>query len=147
MPKFITAYGKKEVHDLSCPETTRTIQSEKQNCDMNFILKKYLKTRTLDHVRQYQGEYGNYDPIEFQDAMNIVVQAKNMFESVPSDIRARFHNDPTEFMAFVNNPNNQEELYKLGLATRPLPPEPLIPVSVKLSQEDLDIIKNTPKNA
>ena len=38
-----------------------------------------------------------------------------MFEELPSKTRAKFNNDPGEFIKFVNNPMNAQEIYDMGL--------------------------------
>lgn len=38
---------------------------------------------------------------------------------MPSEVRKRFGNNPGVFMDFVSNPDNKEELVKLGLAVKP----------------------------
>jgi len=54
---------------------------------------------------------------------------KTAFATLPSHVRRRFENDPQEFLAFMADPANQDEVIKMGLATdnRPPPPEPVIP--------------------
>jgi len=96
-------------------------QSFKKECDINHIMSKYLKTGLVNHVAKYNGKYGETLPIDFdyQDACNAVLEAQEIFMSVPSDLRRKFNNDPAEFLSFVNDPANAEEMYELGLANRP----------------------------
>lgn len=106
----------------------RTKQQFVEQCDINTIVKQFTKTGQFSHISANlaKGTYADLpDPIEFQDSMNLVIQAENAFASLPSKVRSRFGNDPAEFLAFMSDPDNQDEAIKLGLATdnRP-PPEP-----------------------
>lgn len=104
-----------------------TKQSHKDETNVNLILRRYQKTGMINFVNSQKGAYMDTDPIEFQDAMNMIIQANNMFESIPSGIRKRFSNDPKEFYEFLHNPENEEEMIRLGLATAKIPapvPEP-----------------------
>lgn len=47
--------------------------------------------------------------------MNQIVQAQDMFMSLPSKIRNRFGNDPSQFLDFVSDPLNKDEMRSLGL--------------------------------
>lgn len=98
----------------------RTKQAHKQETDINFIMKKYQKTGLVNFVNRHQGEYMEVDPIDFQQAMEMVTNANTMFADLPSNLRSRFNNSPKEFYEFVNSEANVEEIYSLGLANKPL---------------------------
>lgn len=105
----------------SFPGPSLAKQSFKKECDINHIMSKYLKTGLINHVAKYNGKYGESLPTDFdyQDACNAVLEAQEIFMSVPSDIRRKFNNDPAEFLEFVKNPENIEKMYEMGLAKRP----------------------------
>lgn len=106
-------------------EKTKTMQADKDRCCVNNIMAKYHKTGIIDHVRQTEGRYADVSDVgDFQEAMNIVAQGKQSFEALPAKIRKRFNNDPVEFLQFVGNPDNQDDLIKMGLATARPTPEP-----------------------
>jgi phage internal scaffolding protein len=92
-----------------------TEQSHKQATDINYILRDYAKTGLMKHVKNHEGVYDDVSVSDFQDAMFKVKKAQNMFDELPSNIRKRFGNDPAEFLGFVQNPNNVEEMNKLGI--------------------------------
>lgn len=103
---------------------TRTKQSFKAECDINNILQQYSATGMIKHIRNEQPRYADLpDDVDFQSAMNTVIQAESAFASLPSKIRNRFHNDPQEFLAFMADPKNKDEAIELGLVNRP-PAEP-----------------------
>ena len=107
---------------------TMTKQSFKAECDINNILKQYRVTGQIAHIsaNARQGAYEDLpDPVDFQDAMNLVLEAQNSFASLPSKTRDRFGNDPAEFLAFMSDPANASEIEALGLTTpRPAPEVP-----------------------
>lgn len=102
-----------------------TKQSFKDDCNVNQILMKWMKTGEAPQAPAANG-YGDFTNVDdYQTAMNRVVEAEANFMSLPSKIRSRFHNDPSEFLAFFNDPSNVDEAVKLGLAVRnPAPAAP-----------------------
>lgn len=103
-----------------------TKQSMRDECNINNIMAKYQKTGLVDFVSNREAQYMETDPIDFHEAMNIVTSAKEMFADIPSSIRKKFNNDPGEFLEFVQNPENIDQVYELGLAQRPpdyVPPQ------------------------
>ena len=120
--KFRTAYDGKRVGDSDVDfsnDPGHTRQAHKDECDINVIMGKYLKNGLISHVNEYQGEYGDFAAIDFHEAMNTVIEAQNMFETVPSEIREQFGNDPGAFLEFAVNPDNEERMQELGLVPRP----------------------------
>lgn len=103
---------------------TMAKQSHKAECDINTILAKYIKTGVLSHVRA-GGTYEDMPgPMEFQDAMNLVIEAERMFLEMPAKLRSRFQNDPKELLQFCSDPANKDEAIALGLIPAPKPPMP-----------------------
>lgn len=118
---FITAYGPKnrDVTIACVPGTSRAKQSHKAECDINTIMAKYKKTGLIDHMARSAGEYADVSGADFQSAQLVVAGAKSMFQGLPASIRARFENDPGEFLAFMDNPANVNEAVELGLLAKP----------------------------
>lgn len=130
--RFITSYGPKIKVSLTFPEGNgRTKQSHKDECDINQIMARYQKTGILDFTAKHEAQYGDVVGLDFQRGLEIIGQAKAMFADMPSKLRARFSNDPGEFLDFVQDPENREEARRLGLlkpeeqvATPPSAPAP-----------------------
>lgn len=101
---------------LDCSGDISLVQQHaKDECDINKIVEKHQRTGVLP-VNQQQPVYGDFSsPVEFQEAMNIVNTAKAAFESLDAKVRKQFDNNPAEFLAFVDDPANAEELVKMGL--------------------------------
>jgi phage internal scaffolding protein len=124
MPSFRKAYDKSSRYTFSTTGPSLTHQSMAPECDINTIMKKYEKTGILEHRNNFEGQYADFTntPSDYHESMNAVIAADEMFQTLPSGVRRRFHNDPGYFLDFVGNPANQDEIIKLGLATRV--PEP-----------------------
>jgi phage internal scaffolding protein len=118
-----------------------TEQAHKNETDMNYILRDYARTGFIRHAKDNQGKYDDISVQDFQEAMFVVAEANNMFAELPANIRKDFNNDPSQFLGFVQNPDNQEKLQKMGIikgndgvdlkgmpTTAPLYKEPLEPV-------------------
>ena len=68
--------------------------------------------------------------------MNVIVQARESFMTLPAKTRARFQNDPQQFMEFMHDENNFDEIVKLKLATvREEKKQPEQPTEVKAAKE------------
>lgn len=104
---------------LHCLDETRTVQSEAESCEINNIMAKYEKTGLIDHIKE-GGRYENLpDGMEYHDAYNLVLEANESFENLPASLRKEFGNDAAQFLSFVDNPENVEKLYEMGLARPP----------------------------
>lgn len=99
---------------LECKEDL-TEQAHKNETDMNYILRDYARTGFIKHSKENQGRYDDVSVQDFQDAMYIVTEAKNMFNELPAMVRNRFAHDPAQFLEFVQNPDNKAEMQKMGI--------------------------------
>lgn len=111
------------------PEVSLTQQHLMAETDIHNILRKYDKTGLVTHVNNAQAFYGDYTEInEYQENYNMVLRAQEMFMELPSAIRKRFGNDAGQYFEFVTNPDNYEDMVKLGLANaRPETPPAAAP--------------------
>lgn len=101
------------------PDEGMTRQEFEAECNINNIMAKYQRTGVVDHITKHAPEYGDYDPIDFQTALNTIKEGEEMFAELPSSARKYFDNDPATFMTFVQDPNNIDKLVELGLASKP----------------------------
>lgn len=110
--EFKTAYGEKTPHQIHFPLPSLTKQSFIDECDINTIMKRYEKTALITHVNNFQGDYGDAMGVQdYHASMNQVIAAQAAFSSLPSAVRAQFHNDPGQFLAFAEaNPAEIEKL-------------------------------------
>lgn len=121
---------------LNCEDESLAVQSARDECDINTIVKRFGLTGELPDVAMPQS--GDFVGIgDFHSAMNLVRQTEEQFLRVPAEIRARFNNDPARFMAFVEDDSNYDEARKLGLLRDPVkPPEPMAVRVVSSDKQD-----------
>lgn len=101
------------------PNKTRAQQSFVPECDINTIMSRYAQTGIVEHLNRVGGSYGNFIGYQdYQTSMNQIMEAQEAFMSLPAAVRLRFKNDPAQFLAFAQDPSNQEEMISLGMATR-----------------------------
>lgn len=108
---------------------SRTKQEFTAEVDINNIMARFRASGgdpTVLPLTTKQARYGDFTgmPDSYHAALNYVNDTKHEFMKLDADIRARFNNDPQTFLDFLADPKNNEELVKMGLATRILP-EPL----------------------
>lgn len=102
---------------------SRTKMEFQDQCDINNILKQYKVSGIVTHInaRASQGAYLDLPrEVDFQTSLNIVKRGEQAFATLPSKIRDRFGNSPEKFLAFCADPENKDEMIKLGLANAPL---------------------------
>jgi len=95
----------------------KTEQGHKAECDVNNIIKKYDRTGLINHVSRFEAMYGDVSSLDFRQALELQIKVGENFNELPSEIRKRFNNDPTSFLAFLEDPKNDAESVKLGLRT------------------------------
>lgn len=140
MTTIIKPYGKKPTSPKIDTGDGLTKQNHKNECDINMIMLRYQKTGIIQHRVDYEDQYDDATGVDFQEAMNLVKSAEKMFSDLPSSVRKQFQNDPSEFMKFVNDPENQDEMISMGLATDSRP-EPDKPVQVQVVNSEIPPIK------
>jgi phage internal scaffolding protein len=101
---------------LVCPEETLTQQHFKDEVDVDKILEKYCRTGELPKMYKEPIFEDVSDPIDFQNAQNIMAQAMQQFDMLPSKVKDRFNYDPQRFLEFMDDKENLPEMVKLGLA-------------------------------
>lgn len=109
---------------------SKTKQSDKDDADINIIMKRFGVTGQLPLVNMppsFQDFAGVFD---FQSAQNLIVGARNAFMALPAVVRTRFNNSPELFVAFVEERNsdgtlaNLADMRKMGLAVPEVDPVP-----------------------
>ena len=112
-----------------CKEPTLTQQQFAEEADINTIVERFHLTGEMPAVKEPPA-YGDFSGIfDFQTAMNAVRNAQESFDALPANIRARFHNQPAEFLEFVQNDENRPEAEKLGLVPKKPPLQPTAPAA------------------
>lgn len=122
--EFRTAYGPhlKVTFDQSIPDpitgelqVSMTKQSFAEESEINNIMAKYAKTGLIEHVKNHGGYSDMPGPLDYQEALQLTIEAQISFDELPAIVRKEFDNDPFKFLAFVENPENVERMAELGL--------------------------------
>lgn len=101
---------------VSFPSATPTKQSFKDSCDINKIMRRYENTGLIEHAQSVRGAYGDFTGVsDYHTSINRVMAAQDAFMALPAAIRKRFDNEPSELLAFLDDPANEAEAVELGL--------------------------------
>ena len=102
-----------------------TKQNFKDQCDINFILKKYTRAGVNPFVITESARFGDFSDVpDYQDALNLVTSADEAFMQIDAKVRARFQNNPALLIDFLSDTNNRAEAIKLGLIEERVPEVP-----------------------
>jgi phage internal scaffolding protein len=112
----------------------RTQQHQKDECDINLIIKRHSPEQIALMATQNEGHYGDATSVDYHAAQNIIANANTMFNDLPSEIRNQFDNDPATFLDFTSNEANHAEMREMGIM-EPLPPEPFNPIQTESVSE------------
>lgn len=123
--KFRKAYDPHKKYVFNTEGESLTQQHFKDECDVINIIKKHDRNGIIEHVQRGQARYGDFSEVaDYREALDLVRDAQSEFMTIPSDIRKKFDNDPGKFYEFVSNPDNKEELKKMGFIETPAVAEP-----------------------
>jgi len=99
------------------PVKSRTQQQFGKDADVNNIMAKY-RNHGVPPVLRGDAIYADISSMgDYQRSLNLVLAAQQQFDSLSSDVRDRFKNDPALFLQFCGDPKNADEMIKLGLRT------------------------------
>lgn len=103
-------------NSLECLDPSLAQQHQAEEADINTIVKRFGLTGQLpSNVRApMYGDFG--EGMDYRSAMLAIMEARQSFMKMPADVRARFGHDPAVFVDFCSNPENLDEMRKLGLA-------------------------------
>lgn len=108
-------------------QPSQTLQSFKDDADINCIIARYENTGVLVDPSvpvSRTPQFGDYSDLPtYQEAQNVIVAANNAFNSLSSKIRERFGNDPAAYFDFVQSlkegSDDYAEAIRLGIIDKP----------------------------
>lgn len=115
---------------LVCLDESLTVQSQKDEADINIILDRFGVTNQLPGaVRAPTFEDFGDTIFDYRTALEQVVMAQDAFMSMPAKVRSEFDNDPQKFVEFCSDEKNAKRMEELGLLKEkpvvvPAPPPP-----------------------
>lgn len=101
---------------LECLDVSLAVQSEKDDCDINTIVRRFGLTGSLPQgarVPQYADFVGAVD--DYRTALDLLREADESFMKLPADIRKEFNNDAGKLVEFVSDERNRRRAEELGL--------------------------------
>lgn len=91
--------------------------------DINYLMEKFKPDELAQYIAarstmrpEIVGHDFSREP-DMTGAMNQVYQLKSNFDALSDDVKMHFKNH-VEFLKFIDNPQNQEKMLKLGLMTK-----------------------------
>ncbi|AXQ66111.1 MAG: internal scaffolding protein [Microviridae sp.] len=119
--KFKTPYGDRTRSGFETTGDSLTQQSHAVAADVRNIIKQYDRTGLIANVNKGIAQYGDYSEInEYQESLNMVMEANESFAELPSHIREQFNNNAGLFFEFATDPKNSEKMIKMGLKEAPI---------------------------
>lgn len=103
-------------------EPTMTVQSEKDNCDINVIMNRYATCGTPLPYRTdgVQPVYADVSELgDYMENYQRCKQAEEMFNNLPSALRKELDNNPANLLPFIQDVKNKERCYEYGLLNKP----------------------------
>lgn len=113
------SYQKHSRIQLDFPQgSSLTKQQFADECNINKIVSKHVKTGVINHINNHQGTYGDIPSIDYTESMQLIASANTMFQELPAAIREKFSNSAANFLQFAEDPDNSEEMLSLGLSNQ-----------------------------
>lgn len=113
--KFSTRYKREHAAPrITITEQSLTKQSFAKEADINTIVNRVLKGSAMPQGER-QPRYGDFTGLDYVGMQNQIALVNQSFAELPSDVRRRFDNDPSELLAFLGDPENRDEAIELGL--------------------------------
>ena len=86
-------------------EPTRTQQQYAAECDINTIMKGYTQDGLVPPGTTQTAVYGDFTTTDdYLTALLTIENARLQFEELPARVRARFNNNPVDFLSLKATP-------------------------------------------
>lgn len=116
-------------------QPSRTLQSFKDDADINCIIARFENTGVLVDPTvpvSRTPQFGDFSEMpSYQEAQNVIVAANNAFNDLSAKIRERFGNDPAAYFDFVRSlkkgSDDYAEAIRLGIINEPIDRAPEVP--------------------
>ncbi len=102
-------------HRIDSVGPSMTKQSMKDECDVDLIMARFVKTGFISHLASGVPSFVDVSEMtDYRSALEHVRSVEVYFNKLPADVRDRFRNDTVLFMEFLES-GSEEELRTLGL--------------------------------
>lgn len=93
-----------------------TVQGPAKDADINTIVQRFHIGEAVMPPAPDSRFYGDFRGVpDLRGALDQVREGQEKFAALEPRVRARFRNDPVEFLTFVADPDSFEEGVRLGL--------------------------------
>lgn len=145
---FYTRYNpSSDRSDYKSVQKSQTQQHFQLQSDINWIIAHYqeIPQRALDAVSgPRQPLWGDFSAVpDLRTAQAMLSQAEASFMALPSELRARFGNDPLQLLAFVQDSSNRDEAIKLGLIDKAVTPVDPVPAAAPVSAVNAETLSQS----
>lgn len=117
--KCRTAYtARDEEHKgLIFPSDSLVQRHFQQECDVNFIVDRYVKTGELSHVAENPPVFADVSdvPDDLMTSYDKIFAAEQAFMQLPSKLRKELDNDPARLGVWLQDENNRAAAVEYGL--------------------------------
>lgn len=115
--KFHTRYDPPPSPGIEFKEPTMTQQHFRDECDINKIVERAIRTGdTTVFTSAQRAEFYDASAItDYVDAMALIDDVNDDFNSLPSTIRSMFGNNVKQYVEWMSNPANWSKARELGL--------------------------------
>lgn len=118
--KILKRYDDSTNDGLIFTEDSLTHQEFYEDTLTDNILNKFIRVGANPYIPADVGDYIDTTSVgDFQSNMDKFNEVCDFFNSLPSDLRLKFQNNPRVFAQFASNPDNLEQLMDLNLVPRP----------------------------
>ena len=94
-------------------------QEFRDECDINRIMAKYGPREMLQMTGPRQAQFGDFSTVgDYQQALDMVRDAAEVFGTLPAGLRAKHDNDPAKFIAWFDQAD-EAALREAGLIVDP----------------------------
>lgn len=119
MLKCRTAYNARdeEHKGVIFPSDSLVQRHFQQECDVNFIVDRYVKTGVLSHVSEIPPVFADVSdvPDDLMQSYDKIYAAEQAFMQLPSKLRKELDNDPARLGAWLQDENNRNAAIEYGL--------------------------------
>lgn len=100
-------------------EPSKTDQSFKDDCDVNVILSRYMRTGLSPFKNEGKGGYADVSEVpDLLTAHTQLKEAKAIFDQLPAQVRKKLENNPLALQSYLDDPDNFDEALELGLIVK-----------------------------
>lgn len=142
VPAFLRTRYNYDMDDVSretglrCDDATRAQQQFKEECDINTIVRNFGLTGQLPQNLQMPLDAAFVDVLDYQTALNQIMETEKAFMQIPAEIRETFQNNPQKFVDFVSDEANVKQCREWGLAMPEDVPVARAPLDVRVVSDE-----------